>query len=425
MRTLQNVLHSRRAAAIGLAVVLTIVTLTGLVYVLPSKAAPRPASHGPRSVASPAHVFRPPSHSTDWPMFNDNPAHTGDNATEKLLSPVTAPGLGLTWRDDISAMCGGCYTGWSPTVAGGVVYIEAYAKGSFSGTLFALNEMTGSLLWRFDATGYMEAAPAVVGDVVYVTNYAGTLYALNATTGKLLWSCAGVNAGVRPSPTVVGGIVYIGGSAVNATTGKLVWSYTSVWFSASPTVVNGVDYLVADNGLYALNAATGALLWKYTGVAGRNVTTSAVVVNGVVYFAWFNLYALNATTGGLLWENAHGGFQPAVAKGIVYVGDDKLYAYDAATGATVWSVDEGSNSGFSRPSVANGVVYFSSGYSNAGYPGDTLYAIDAKTGAKLWMYTADDTSVTVVANDMVFAATVNSGGLYAFHPAIRPHTPGH
>jgi outer membrane protein assembly factor BamB len=72
------------------------------------------------------------------------------------------------------------------------------------------------------------------------------------------------------SPSVVGGILYVGSGnsvlALDATTGKTIWSYVnsdSYYFQSTPAVAGGIVYIGSDDFyLYALNAATGALVWK-------------------------------------------------------------------------------------------------------------------------------------------------------------------
>jgi outer membrane protein assembly factor BamB len=106
------------------------------------------------------------------------------------------------------------------------------------------------------------------------------------------------------------------------------------------------------------------------------------VANGVVCVSAGILYALNASTGARLWsydtgiQNA-GLSSPAVANGVVYFGSGfNVYALNGSTGAKLWSYATG-GSVDSSPAVANGVVYVGSGDGN-------LYALNASTGAKLW-----------------------------------------
>ena len=120
---------------------------------------------------------------------------------------------------------------------------------------------------------------------------------------------------------------------------------------------------------YALNAVTGTQIWKYSIPAlvptpfcasmpsGCEITSSAAVTNGIVYFGSRSgsLYALNATTGAEVWKVQLGdptqGYEiwssPAVYNGMVIVGlashndtpcvPGRVEARNATTGASVWS----------------------------------------------------------------------------------------
>jgi len=117
---------------------------------------------------------------------------------------------------------------------------------------------------------------------------------------------------------------------------------------ASPTVVDGVVYIGADDGeFYAVSEATQKVLWSHflgldtaKGDCGADaygiISTAAVVTD------------------------------PATGKLTVYVygSNSKLYALDAATGATVWSAQvvtpsttENDYYAWSSPLVVNGHVY--------------------------------------------------------------------
>src|SRR5208282_1262333 len=141
-----------------------------------------------------------------------------------------------------------------------------------------------------------------------------------------------------PSPAVLGGRLYIGGSNLN------------------------------DYNLYALNAITGAKLWSFK--TNGHISSSPTVSGGIVYIqsADTNVYALDATTGTKVWNFTHGGSgnpiissSPAVSDGIVYVGthDQNVYALNATTGAKIWSFNIGTDI-YSSPAVSSGAVYVGS-----------------------------------------------------------------
>src|SRR5262249_13035503 len=141
---------------------------------------------------------------------------------------------------------------------------------------------------------------------------------------------------------VANGLVYINSDdgvlrAFNAGTGALVWSRTT-GVAASPTVLNGVVYIGGGPPL-ALHASTRALLWQQP-VGDATVLATA---NGNICVCCpltaFNL----ANPGPAVWaancgsEGTSG--TPATANGVVYIssGGGKLCAFDASAGALQWS----------------------------------------------------------------------------------------
>ena len=264
----------------------------------------------------------------------------------------------------------------SPAVSGGIVYV-----GSWDGHIYALDAATGELRWHHkvgERGSSGSSSPAVSGGVAYFVGWSGgsvlrlgraSVFALDAVTGNLLWRF-GFGDYTPSSPAVSGGAVYVGSRddlyALNAATGDTLWSYqTDGIVDSSPAVSGGAVYVGSDDHhLYALHAANGALLWRYQ-TDGR-VDSSPAVSGGVVYVGSRDghLYALDAATGDLLWRYNTGGREessPVVSGGVVYVGSDDhhLYALDAATGDLLWRYNAGSRAGAS-PVVSGGVVYMGS-----------------------------------------------------------------
>jgi outer membrane protein assembly factor BamB len=81
-------------------------------------------------------------------------------------------------------------------VVDGVVY-----EGSNDGYVYALNAVTGGVIWKYKGTGSsVESSPAVANGVVYVgylwDGQNGWVVALNATNGALIWRYA-TNSGME------------------------------------------------------------------------------------------------------------------------------------------------------------------------------------------------------------------------------------
>jgi outer membrane protein assembly factor BamB len=193
----------------------------------------------------------------------------------------------------------------------------------------------------------------------------------------------------------------------NVATLQEKWSGATQVFSSiltSPTVANGIVYVVSDSTLWAFKAGAGsagscsglprfcAPLW--TAPTGGFIDSSPAVANGIAYVnsSDGNLYAFDALgntncSGGTktcapLWTSPTGGFgsSPAIADGVVYVGSgNSLYALDAAghvncsgspkTCAPLWRADTGGEV-LSSPAVVNRVAY-------VGSADGKLYAFDA------------------------------------------------
>ena len=86
---------------------------------------------------------------------------------------------------------------FSPIVSRGVVYAASWDSTPLrGGHVYALDAVTGALLWRHDTyAGQRWSSPVVSGDIVYVGTGSqplpppglSSLYALDAETGALRW----------------------------------------------------------------------------------------------------------------------------------------------------------------------------------------------------------------------------------------------
>jgi outer membrane protein assembly factor BamB len=300
------------------------------------------------------------------------------------------------------------------------------------------------------ADGTSKVYTVIVGAnvVVYVGSNDNYLYALDAVTGALIWKAA-TGGAINSSPTLAGGVVYVGSEdsyvyAFDAGTGALKWKYFADGaVDGSPTVAGGVvyvdhnnsNYINAGNSLLALDAVTGAELWQYGGNTPY-IAQSPTVSGGTVY--WINTFtgpgilALNAGTGALQWSAYDGwdyAFNPAVNGGTLYVGVSMAVAaaFDLQTHAMKWiytvhtSTDSLSLVGSAgSPTVGNGLVYI------PGYDG-YLYALDAQVGNLIWKQPSKGAvggsmsgsgvfSSPVFWNGMVFAGN-NDSYLYALDAA--------
>ena len=261
---------------------------------------------------------------------------------------------------------------------------------TFRGMLFALDTITGHVLWVRDAGAEMVGGVAVDGDTIYVGTKADRLFAINGKTGERLWEF---------------------------TTRGEVW--------ATPTVDDGTIYATSlDGALYAIDES-GKQKWVFTNV-GSGIAARPVVVGDAVYVGAFDnkLYSVKKSDGSLNWSfKASNWFwaAPAVQDGVVYAAslDGKVYAVDASTGEKKWAFDAG-NAVRAAPVIAgDGLV--------VGAKNGRLYKLDLATGQPVDgsvevdlghkilanLTTDGDSTVYVVASTAVLYVLDVSGALTA------------
>lgn len=307
----------------------------------------------------------------------------------------------------------------SPVVAYGNVYFTSQG----SGDLYCLDASTGAQIWNASAAGSFTVADGYV----YVSA-GGSVLCFNAVNGVQLWNFShAVNFG---SPTVVGGIVYIGGLnstltpydigciyALNATTGTKIWGFlapegTDFDFNAnSPVLTDGNVYTFSaaysnenssySSVIYAFNALTGQELWNYTaqGDFSSLVVSSQGVYVGSSYADTTNLInfenvngrvfdggvlALNPSNGKVMWNYPidNSVTAPVIANGTVYVvsDDGSAYAFNAADGTLNWHYVAGT--GLGTPFLADNHLYIGSSFG--------VYCLNPDNGSVIWNFATND-----------------------------------
>ncbi len=287
--------------------------------------------------------------------------------------------------------------------------------------------------WRSEPIGenYF-SSPTVSGGMVYVGTFSGSLFALDAATGKTRWSTnphSTTTTGNSSTPAVANGIVYISLEderlyAFDAVTGTSLWvSPASQAIRSSPTVVKGVVYATSEEAVYAFDAASGNLRWVSSVSAGNS---PVAVANNLLYVTVASngagqgrVYALDATSGQTHWisdlitDGIDDNSSPTVANGLVYIGsgDGGLVAFDAATGKKRWLTAPTLGSTGSSPAVAHGKVY---------HTRDQVYAFDAITGVPLWVSEnvgAFNSDSTIVANGVIYVSSAGDNSVHALDAA--------
>jgi outer membrane protein assembly factor BamB len=124
-------------------------------------------------------------------------------------------------------------------VAGNLIFI-----GSPSGTLCALNALSGAEAWTYSTGGpAIDSTPAAAGAAIFFGSDAGTIYSLS-TDGALRWSTAAPGAAPINSPLcVANGVVYASDAsytyALDQNTGAVLAAPPVGCGYGGPAVVDG------------------------------------------------------------------------------------------------------------------------------------------------------------------------------------------
>src|SRR5580704_14659568 len=280
-------------------------------------------------------------------------------------------------------------------------------------TIDTSNVNTLAAKWVFTTANDVPDTPTVYKDVVYFTDYATTqgndsnLYAVNKVTGKLIWSntitdydgAKGATARVSPAVDAVNSQLIIGDNP-DAADGGVRFHRANL---ANPAVHNPSSVLGAN--VIAVDLSTGVLKWitKVSTHPASEITSPPVISGGVIYVGvssgeeglaatQYKTYkgctfrgsvvALEAKTGKLLWQTytvpdnggVPGGYsgaavwqEPAIdtKRGSLYVGTGDNYTAPADV--------EACQNEFPDYDCTAPDDYF-----------DSILALDLKTGAIKW-----------------------------------------
>jgi polyvinyl alcohol dehydrogenase (cytochrome) len=188
----------------------------------------------------------------------------------------------------------------------------------------------------FDLGG---SGPNLVGNIVGFGQKSGIFWALNPDNGNIVWSTP-----VGPGASL-GGIEW-----GTATDGKRI--YVAIANSDHlPYTLVPSGRKITWGAWSALDVATGKILWQTADPTEHTIDRGSVsVANGVMYAGSNSgqMYALDATTGKILWNFASGGTVidgPSIADGVLYwgsgyrniqgTGNNKVYAFTLANSAHV------------------------------------------------------------------------------------------
>ncbi|UCG69563.1 MAG: PQQ-binding-like beta-propeller repeat protein [Thermoplasmata archaeon] len=344
----------------------------------------------------------PLTSSDAWPMFLNDPQHTGSSTSN---APNTNDTL---WT---RPLIGG--DGWSsPVVANGRVFVNR------GGILYSIFENNGTDIWD-KSIGYAGmdcSTPTVANGKVYVVG--DRLYCFYENNGTDVWdkSISGMGAGTS-SPTIAEGKVFVNTQTLYcfyANNGADIWNKAVGGSGEStPAAANGKVVINGDR-LYCFDTNDGTEIWNTTGAWSSN---SPVIANGRVFYNPGTLYCLYENNGTEIWNKPNGGdgySSPAVANGKVFVNfGGEIYCYYENDGAEVWNTPD-TGEGYSTPAISNDGKVFVNGMGR-------IYCFNENNGNEIWsdIIGGPSYSSPAIANGKVF---LNQGTVYCFGVGGPPPT---
>lgn len=240
----------------------------------------------------------------DWPQAGRDAANSS-SATVPIAETGAPP-------EPVWQYVAGAAIGAAPAVVGDRVYLTAE-----DGSVVALDRSTGAILWRYDSGLTAAVTPAVADGLVFAVFRPGAVTALAADTGAVVWSRR-LRTASLPSPTVADGRLFVAETdqnrllALDAVTGATLWDYRlGDWVIAPPAVID--DLLIAtanDAKVHILDANTGRRRMIYDAGSARWVRGGPAVADGLLHFSSY---------GGRVWGIDYRGRRYPLERQILYV----------------------------------------------------------------------------------------------------------
>jgi outer membrane protein assembly factor BamB len=365
-----------------------------------------PVDGGRRGLAPPA--------GARWPIFRGS----------ARLSGVAAGPLSAALRPAWRFAAGGPVRS-SPVVADGRVVF-----GCDDGNVYAVRLADGRKLWA-RRTGYQVTAPPVIlDDAVYVGSHDGNFYCLGARDGAVRWTVAAggpIWGSAVPSPAPDGNgtrLVFAAESgsvvAVDADSGEEAWRRdANSQVRAAPTVLDGLVVVggCTSKELIVLSARDGArvgaveaddtMVVAAAGDPGGPRACAGLLGERVVWFSVRPPEVLwqCADPGGAVWS------APATdGRCVVFGSDDgKVYCRRAADGTPIWT--------FRTRGAVRGAPVLCGDKVVVGSDDGRLYVLARADGEPLWSFPIGPaiTTAPAVVGGAVIVGCVD-GSVYAFGP---------
>jgi len=252
----------------------------------------------------------------------------------------------------------------SPAVHCGRVYVGV--AGEKRQGLIVLRSKTGQEEWRVPGLSIF-AGPTISGDFLFVGTAAGQLFAYSIHADQLKWEKRFQSGSLRPVAAEDGKLYWEAGGklvVLNASSGEILWKSAAAPEIAT-TVHAGMVFSTLHNRreIRALLCENGREAWRFSEESRISYTSAS---KGILYArSSRKLYALRACSGHLVWsydikDGAYGEWVVVPAGRVVLILEDKgcrLTALESSSGKPAWQWK--SRSRLHLPAVTKAAVYLS------------------------------------------------------------------
>jgi outer membrane protein assembly factor BamB len=205
----------------------------------------------------------------------------------------------------------------APTAVNGTVFVGGAGSG---GTVYAVDETNGAVLWMMPVENGDSSSPAVTGGNVYVSYVCPQSYAFDAANGQQLWHHASCCEGGGGATAVVhDGRVYVRddfcdpmtGLVLDANTGDPIGGFES---DTPPAFIGDLVLYFHNQTLVGVDIPSGQQLWSFAG--DGDLSSAPLIVNQTIYIGASSgtLYGLN-TSGQQIWSTQVGAPIPFPGEG--------------------------------------------------------------------------------------------------------------
>jgi outer membrane protein assembly factor BamB len=189
-----------------------------------------------------------------------------------------------------------------PTAVNGIVYTGGAGSG---GTVYAVDETNGDVLWTAHVENGDDSSPAISNDGMFVSYACRQVYKFALLSGQLLWHDAGpCEGGGGKTPVYKNGRLYVrdpitSNSVYDAATGAVVGEFNA---GPAPAIGDTNGYFLSNGTLRGVELNSEKVLWGFAG--DGDLVSAPTIVNQYVIVGSGSgtVYALDGSTGDQVWS---------------------------------------------------------------------------------------------------------------------------